>query len=62
MTNVGAFDNNSGDFRIFATNNNLKLCSNGDTNVGLSIDSTSYDVTIHNDKITTKYSRWFIIR
>ncbi|MBL6785849.1 MAG: hypothetical protein ISQ32_06065 [Rickettsiales bacterium] len=48
MTNVGAFDNDSGDFRIFATND-LKLCANGDTNVGLSIDSTNYDVSIYND-------------
>ena len=50
MTNVGAFDNDSGDFRIFATSN-LKLCANGDTNVGLSIDSSAYNVAIHNDLI-----------
>ena len=49
MTNVGAFDNDgSNNFRIFATNN-LKLCANGDSNTGLTIDSTNQHVTIHND-------------
>ena len=48
MTNIGAFDASGTDFRIFGTNN-LILCANGDTNVGLSIDSSNYDTKIHND-------------
>ena len=40
MTNVGAFDNNSGDFRIFA-NQDLVFSTNGDSNTRLTIDQTS---------------------
>ena len=44
MTNVGAFDNDSGDFRIFA-NNSLKFSTNGDSNTRLTIDQTTGDAS-----------------
>ena len=47
MTNVGAFDASGTDFRVFGTNN-LILCANGDSNPGLTIDSTSSNVNLHN--------------
>jgi len=40
MTNVGAFDNSSGDFRIFA-NQNLILATNGENGTAVTIDQTS---------------------
>lgn len=39
MTNVGAFDNDSGDFRIFATNTNLKFATNGQSGTRLTLNS-----------------------
>jgi hypothetical protein len=49
MTNVGAFDNNSGNFRVFATSS-LELLSGGSSGKGLSI-ATSGAVTF-NDEFT----------
>jgi len=40
MTNVGAFDNSSGDFRIFATQD-LILATNGENGTAVTIDQTS---------------------
>jgi len=40
MTNVGAFDNSSGNFRIFSTND-LILATNGDSGTAVTIDQTS---------------------
>lgn len=48
MTNVGAFDSNAGDFRIFSTSD-LQLKAGSDTGLGLTIDGTTYDVSIDND-------------
>ena len=42
MTNVGAFDNASGDFRIFSTND-LILSTNGDSGTAVTFDSTTKD-------------------
>lgn len=42
MTNVGAFDNDNGSFRIFS-NNDLILSTNGDSGTALTIDATSKD-------------------
>jgi len=40
MTNIGAFDNSSGNFRIFA-NEDLVFSTNGNSNTRLTIDQTS---------------------
>lgn len=50
MTNVGAFDNNSGDFRIFATQD-LVFSTNGDSNTRLTIDQTSGNASFTGDVI-----------
>lgn len=42
MTNVGAFDNSSGDFRIFS-NQNLILATNGENGTAVTIDQTTKD-------------------
>lgn len=52
MTNIGAFDNSSGDFRIFSTNN-LILATNGDSGTALSID-TNQNVGIGTTSPTNK--------
>ena len=44
MTNVGAFDNASGNFRIFS-NGDLILSTNGDTGTAVTFDQTSKDAT-----------------
>ena len=41
LTNVGAFDNDSGDFRIFATSTNLKFSTAGDSNTRLTLNASS---------------------
>jgi hypothetical protein len=48
MTNIGAFDNSSGNFRIFSTND-LILSTNGDSGTALTIDATSKDATFQGD-------------
>ena len=48
MTNIGAFDNSSGNFRIFSTND-LVLSTNGDSGTALTIDATSKDATFQGD-------------
>jgi hypothetical protein len=48
MTNVGAFDNSSGSFRIFS-NNDLIFSAGGDSNTALTVDGTTRDITINND-------------
>ena len=53
MTNVGAFDNINGDFRIFSTGN-LILATNGDSGTAVTFDETTKDavfqgnVTVNN--------------
>ena len=53
MTNVGAFDNSGGDFRIFSTSN-LILSTNGDSGTAVTFDQTTKDavfqgnVTVNN--------------
>ena len=53
MTNVGAFDNSGGDFRIFS-NANLILSTNGDSGTAVTFDQTTKDavfqgnVTVNN--------------
>lgn len=53
MTNVGAFDNSDGDFRIFSTGN-LILSTNGDSGTAVTFDETTKDavfqgnVTVNN--------------
>ena len=42
MTNVGAFDNSSGNFRIFATSD-LILSTNGETGTAVTFDSSTKD-------------------
>ena len=42
MTNVGAFDNASGDFRIFA-NQDIIISTNGDSGTAVTIDQTTKD-------------------
>ena len=42
MTNVGAFDNSSGNFRIFATHD-LILATNGENGTAVTIDKTTKD-------------------
>jgi hypothetical protein len=44
MTNVGAFDNSSGDFRIFA-NQDIILATNGENGTAVTIDQTTKDAT-----------------
>ena len=44
MTNVGAFDNASGNFRIFS-NGDLILSTNGDTGTAVTFDQTTKDAT-----------------
>ena len=44
MTNVGAFDNSGGDFRVFS-NGNLILSTNGDSGTAVTFDVTSKDAT-----------------
>lgn len=42
MTNIGAFDNSSGDFRIFA-NQDLILATNGENGTAVTINQTTKD-------------------
>ena len=42
MTNVGAFDNSGGDFRVFS-NGNLILSTNGDSGTAVTFDQTTKD-------------------
>jgi len=51
MTNVGAFDNSSGDFRIFSTED-LVLSTNGDSGTAVTFDKTSKDAVFQGN-ITT---------
>lgn len=44
MTNIGAFDNSSGNFRIFS-NQDLVFSTNGDTGTALTLDQTTKDAT-----------------
>ena len=44
MTNVGAFDNSGGDFRIFA-NGNLILSTDGDSGTAVTFDQNTKDAT-----------------
>ena len=44
MTNVGAFDNSSGNFRIFA-NQDIILATNGENGTAVTIDQTTKDAT-----------------
>jgi len=44
MTNVGAFDNSSGNFRIFS-NGDLILSTNGDSGTAVTFDQTTKDAT-----------------
>jgi hypothetical protein len=46
MTNRGAFDADGTDFRIFATNTNLKLASDGSSGTRLTLNSTKADFTV----------------
>ena len=48
MTNVGAFDNSSGDFRIFATHD-LILATNGQYGTAVTIDKTTKNATFVGD-------------
>ena len=54
MTNVGAFDNSNGDFRIFS-NGNLILSTDGDNGTAVTFDQTTKDatfagtITVHNE-------------
>ena len=50
MTNVGAFDNSSGSFRVFS-NNDLIFSAGGDSNTALTVDGTTRDITINNKLI-----------
>ena len=52
MTNVGAFDNSSGNFRIFS-NNDLVISTNGDSGTALTIESSSKKSTFVGDIVTT---------
>ena len=47
MTNVGAFDNNSGSFRIFSTND-LIFSSGGDSNTALTVDGSTQAINFNN--------------
>jgi hypothetical protein len=54
MTNVGAFDNSGGDFRVFSTSN-LILSTNGDSGTAVTFDANTKDavfqgnVTVNNE-------------
>ena len=50
MTNVGAFDKNGDDFRVFGTKG-LKIGAGGEGNIAITIDSAQRNVTIENDLI-----------
>ena len=52
MTNVGAFDNSSGNFRIFSTND-LILSTNGDGGTAVTFDSSTKDATFQGNIIGT---------
>jgi len=47
MTNIGAFDNNSGSFRIFS-NNDLIFSSGGDSNTALTVDGSTQAINFNN--------------
>jgi hypothetical protein len=51
MTNVGAFDNSGGDFRIFSTGN-LILSTNGDSGTAVTFDETTKDATFEGNVIS----------
>jgi hypothetical protein len=46
MTNRGAFEADGTDFKIFATNTNLKLASDGSSGTRLTLNSTKADFTV----------------
>jgi hypothetical protein len=50
MTNVGAFDRDGDNFRVFG-NAALQLGAGGENNIAITIDSANRDVTIENDLI-----------
>jgi hypothetical protein len=50
MTNVGAFDNSGGDFRIFSTSN-LILSTNGDSGTAVTFDANTKDATFQGNII-----------
>ena len=50
MTNVGAFDNSGGDFRIFSTGN-LILATDGDSGTAVTFDATTKDATFQGNII-----------
>ena len=50
MTNVGAFDNSGGDFRIFSTSN-LILATNGENGTAVTFDQTTKDATFQGNII-----------
>jgi len=50
MTNVGAFDNSGGDFRIFSTSN-LILATNGDSGTAVTFDQNTKDATFQGNII-----------
>jgi hypothetical protein len=50
MTNVGAFDNSNGDFRVFSTGN-LILSTNGDSGTAVTIDQSTKDATFQGNII-----------
>jgi hypothetical protein len=51
MTNVGAFDNSGGDFRIFSTGN-LILSTNGDSGTAVTFDQNTKDATFEGNVIS----------
>ena len=52
MTNVGAFDNSGGDFRVFSTGN-LILSTNGDSGTAVTFDATTKDAVFQGN-VTVK--------
>ena len=52
MTNVGAFDNSGGDFRIFSTDN-LILATNGENGTAVTFDQTTKEATFTGAITTT---------
>jgi hypothetical protein len=52
MTNVGAFDNSGGDFRIFSTND-LILSTNGENGTAVTFDQTTKEATFTGAITTT---------
>ena len=50
MTNVGAFDNSGGDFRVFS-NGNLILSTNGDSGTAVTFDANTKDATFQGNII-----------